>query len=182
MNKFTVLLLSVAVLLLVTEAHAQSGAVSHPANEQYPDFPEFAQTALLKLDDSIHASTDRVYHADFNNDGFQDFATYVASLRNGSGGILLIEQGGNQRYFLFGAGNESAGQTDLSWADEITLLPKGKLIVPALLDPHTGDILGEDESKAFQLIGDALMLRAAEQDGRLILFWDGKAYTLLSLD
>ncbi|WP_282081480.1 hypothetical protein [Aquimarina algiphila] len=131
---------------------------------------------LAKVPDSLNFDVDNVFYGDFNGDNKKDFASPVINLENGFYGLIIIHNDSNPKYRVFGAGNEINGQTNLDWIDKFKVIPKGRNIVPTLVDEKTGDIIGPDQTKTFKLIGDGILMSVDESHGGGILFWNGKNY------
>jgi len=66
--------------------------------------------------------------------------------------------------------------TDLNWIEVFEILPKGEVVSPTLVDEQTGDIIGQDKSRSFKLIGNGIYMSAEESHGGGIIFWNNKEY------
>ncbi|WP_179333046.1 hypothetical protein [Winogradskyella costae] len=136
--------------------------------------PEFVKNA--KIPDSLKIVYDEIIFGDFNGDGKEDFASTLINLENGNFGVLIIHNNEKTDYSIFGAGNEINGIKNLDWIETIETLPKGQVISPTLVDKETGDIIGQDESQNFKLIGNGIYMGVEESHGGGIIFWNGKEY------
>ena len=112
-------------------------------------------------------------YGDFNGDGIIDIASVVENRSNKKVGVLIIN---NSESYVFGAGKNVAHMTDLNWIEVFEILPKGEIVSPTLVDQETGDIIGQDESQNFKLIGEGIYLSVEESHGGGIIFWNGKEY------
>lgn len=139
-------------------------------------FPEYVKQTIKSLPDSIFIDVDNVIYGDFNGDGQQDFSSIVTNLQDGQTGIVIIEQNNANRYLIFGAGVEVYGMTNLSWIEVFETLPIGEVIAPILVDSESGDIIGPDISKEFNLIGNGIFMTVKEGHGGGIIFWNGTRY------
>ncbi|MCL6220420.1 hypothetical protein [Zunongwangia pacifica] len=131
---------------------------------------------LTKVPDSLELIVDKNLIGDFNGDDKTDFASLVKNKKNGKIGVLILNNSLNQESFIFGAGKEIDQMTDLNWIEVFKTLPKGEIVLPTLVDEKTGDIIGQDESKSFKLIGNGIYMSVEESHGGGILFWNGKEY------
>ncbi|WP_223034911.1 hypothetical protein [Hanstruepera marina] len=131
---------------------------------------------LTKVPDSLELIADKNLIGDFNGDNKADFASLVKNKNNGKFGVLIINNSPSQENFIFGAGNEVDQMTDLSWIEVFKTLPKGEIVSPTLVNEKTGDIIGQDESKNFKLIGNGIYMSVEESHGGGIIFWNGKEY------
>lgn len=138
------------------------------------DLPDFVKA--IKLPDSLVIDADNVLTGDFNADGENDFSSLVTNPKNGSKGVLIIHKGDNHEYLVFGAGRKINGMTNLNWIDIFETIPQGEVIAPTLVDSVTGDIVGDDRTKLFQLIGTGIHMHVDEGCGGGILFWTGDKY------
>ncbi|MEZ4803495.1 MAG: hypothetical protein R2797_12045 [Gelidibacter sp.] len=129
----------------------------------------------LKLPDSLEVIPNKNLIADFNGDLKPDVATLVKNKRNSKIGVLIVNHS-NHKMFVFGAGKEVDNMTDLKWIEVFKTMPKGEIVSPTLVDEETGDIIGQDESKNFKLIGNGIYMSAEESHGGVIIFWNGKEY------
>jgi hypothetical protein len=66
--------------------------------------------------------------------------------------------------------------TNLDWIDTFKTIPKGEIIAPTLVDSNTGDIIGDDETQKFKLIGTGIYMHVDESEGGGILYWTGEKY------
>ncbi|SFZ95050.1 hypothetical protein SAMN05428642_10655 [Flaviramulus basaltis] len=131
---------------------------------------------LTKVPDSLDLIADKNLEGDFNGDNKTDFASIVINKNNQKTGVLIIHNSDNQECFVFGAGKEIDQMTDLDWIEVFETLPKGKIVSPTLVDEETGDIIGQDESRNFELIGNGIYMSVEESHGGGIIFWNGKEY------
>jgi len=131
---------------------------------------------LSKVPDSLELIADKNLKGDFNGDNKTDFASIVKNIKNQKTGVLLIHNSENKEIFVFGAGKEVDQMTDLHWVEVFETLPKGEIVSPTLVDEETGDIIGQDESQNFKLIGNGIYMSVEESHGGGIIFWDGKEY------
>jgi hypothetical protein len=141
-------------------------------NFQFVATKKFLQ---LKLPDSIEVIPNKNLIADFNGDSKLDVATLIKNKRNSKIGVLIVNHS-NDKIFVFGAGNEVDNMTDLKWIEVFKTLPTGEIISPTLVDEKTGDIINQDKSKNFQLIGNGIYMAVEESDGGGIIFWNGKEF------
>jgi hypothetical protein len=142
--------------------------------DRHENFPDFVKN--LDLADSLLIDVDKVIYGDFNADRKDDFASTVTNRENGFQGVLIIHNKDQQEYFVFGAGEEINGMRNLDWIDTFTTIPKGELIAPTLVDSATGDIIGDDQTKEFRLLGNGILMGVEEAGGGGILFWNGSGY------
>jgi hypothetical protein len=131
---------------------------------------------LTKIPDSLELVTGKKLIGDFNGDNKTDFASIVKNTNNEKIGVLIIHNSKNQDKFVFGSGKEVDQMKDLNWIEVFKTLPKGEIVSPTLVDDKTGDIIGQDESKSFKLIGNGIYMSVEESHGGGIIFWDGKEY------
>lgn len=143
-------------------------------------FPDFVKN--INLPDSILIDVDHVIYGDFNADEKEDFASIVTNLENGFQGVLIIHNKDIQEYIVFGAGQEINGMKNLNWIDIFRTIPKGKIIAPTLVDAETGDIIGDDKTKEFRLLGNGIFMHVDEAGGGGILFWTGDKYEWYHLE
>lgn len=154
-----------------TEAMKEPEMTQLNEEENFPDFVKNSD-----LTDSFLINVDKVVYRDFNADGKDDFASVVTNAVNGLQGVLILHNEDKQEYFVFGAGREVNGMRNLDWIDTFTIIPKGDVIAPTLVDPETGDIIGADETKEFRLLGTGIQMGVEEAGGGGILFWNGAKY------
>ena len=131
---------------------------------------------LSKVPDSLVLIYDKNLKGDFNGDNKNDFASIVKNKNNQKIGVLIIHNSENNESYIFGAGKEVSEMTDLAWIEVFEILPKGEIVSPTLVDEETGDIIGQDESKSFKLIGNGIYMSVEESHGGGIILWDGKEY------
>jgi hypothetical protein len=131
---------------------------------------------LTKVPDSLELIADKSLTGDFNGDNKTDFASVVKNKNNQKHGVLIIHNSANQESFVFGAGKEIDRMTDLNWIEVFKTLPKGEIVSPTLVDEKTGDIIGQNESQYFKLIGNGIYMSVKESHGGGIIFWNGKEY------
>lgn len=143
-------------------------------------FPDFVSNT--DLPDSLRIDDDNVIYGDFNGDEKEDFAAIVTNVKNGFQGVLIIHNNDKPEYFVFGAGKEINGMKNLEWIDIFKTLPKGEVISPTLVDPETGDILGQDKANEFRLVGNGIFMHVDETEGGGILFWTGEKYNWYHLE
>uniref|UniRef100_UPI00404ADB92 hypothetical protein n=1 Tax=Flavobacterium sp. TaxID=239 RepID=UPI00404ADB92 len=172
--------ISILVLILsLTSCKEKKDSKVEPKKEQF----EIKQTVkptenidLSKVPDSLKVITDKILKADFNGDDKIDFAAVVKNKKNQKTGVLIIQNSENNENFVFGAGKEVDQMTDLAWIEVFETLPKGQMVSPSLVDEETGDIIGQDESQNFKLIGSGLYMSVKESHGGGIIFWNGEEY------
>jgi len=138
------------------------------------DLPDFVKET--KVPDSLTIDVDNVINGDFNADGEDDFASLVTNKKNNFQGVIVIHKGDKHEYFVFGAGQEIDGMENLDWIDIFKVIPKGEIIAPTLVDSNTGDIIGDDETKKFKLIGTGIYMHVDESEGGGIIYWTGDKY------
>lgn len=131
---------------------------------------------LSKVPDSLELIADKNLKGDFNGDNKTDFASIVKNKKNQKTGVLIIQNSKNIENFVFGAGKEVDQMTDLDWIEVFETIPKGEIVSPTLVDEETGDIIGQDESQNFKLIGTGIYMSVEESHGGGIIFWNGKEY------
>jgi hypothetical protein len=136
----------------------------------------FGEFDLTRIPDSLKLIDDKKLKGDFNGDNKVDFAFIVKNKNNQKTGILIIHNSTKQENFIFGAGKETKQITDLDWIQEFETLPKREIISPTLVDKETGDIIGQDETQNFELIGNGIYMSVEESHGGAIIFWNGKEY------
>lgn len=144
------------------------------------DFPDFVKNT--NLPDSFLIDVDNVIYGDFNADQKMDFASIVTNQKNGFRGVIIIHNKEQQEYLVFGAGNEINGMKDLNWIDTFNTIPIGEIIAPTLVDTATGDIIGDDKTREFKLIGNGIYMHVDEADGGGIIFWNGHQYEWYHLE
>ena len=88
--------------------------------------------------DSLELLQGKTLDGDFNGDSKIDFASLVKNKNNHKVGVMILHQSENQDYFVFGAGKEVNGMTDLNWIEIFELIPKGETVAPELVDEKTG--------------------------------------------
>lgn len=131
---------------------------------------------LSRVPDSLELVENKALMGDFNGDDKMDFASVVKNTKNGKTGVLILHNAINKELFIFGAGIEVNQMTDLSWIEIFNTIPKGEVVSPTLVDEESGDILRQDESQKFKLIGNGINMYVKESHGGGILFWNGKEY------
>ncbi|WP_233886002.1 hypothetical protein [Tenacibaculum piscium] len=131
---------------------------------------------LSKVPDSLELIVDKNLKGDFNGDDKIDFASIVKNKINQKIGVLILHNSENNKNFVFGAGKKNSEMTNLDWIEVFEILPKGEIVSPTLVDEETGDIIGQDESKSFKLIGNGIYMSVEESHGGGIIFWNGKEY------
>ena len=136
----------------------------------------FGEFDFTRVPDSLKLIEGKELKGDFNGDNKLDFAFIVKNKNNKKTGILIIHNSVKQENFLFGAGNEIDNMTDLNWIEIFKTIPKGEIVSPTLVDEETGDIIGQDESKYFKLIGNGIYMSVEESHGGGIIFWNAKEY------
>ena len=136
--------------------------------------PAYVKNATIP--DSLKIVYDEIIFGDFNGDEKEDFASTLINLENGYFGVLIIHNNEKTDYSIFGAGNEINGMKNLDWIEVFKTLPKGEIISPTIVDEETGDIIGQDESQNFKLIGNGIYMSVEESHGGGIIFWNGKEY------
>jgi len=140
----------------------------------------FSIDLLNSMPDSFIIDQDNVLNGDFNGDGKNDVASIFTNNENGFQGVIIVHNGtGN--FYAFGGGQEINGMTNLDWIDVFRIIPTGEVIAPTLVD-STGDIIGPDKSKEFQLQGDGIYMHVDEACGGGILFWKGNQYEWYHLE
>jgi hypothetical protein len=131
---------------------------------------------LTKVPDSLELIADKSLIGDFNGDNKTDFASVVKNRNNQKYGVLIMHNSNNQENIVFGTGKEVDNMTDLNWIEVFKTLPKGEIVSPTVIDEKTGDIIGQDNSRNFKLIGNGIYMSVEESHGGGIIFWDGKEY------
>ena len=121
-------------------------------------------------------------YGDFNADAKEDFSSKFTNLENGKQGVIIIHDSGNLDYHVFGGGQFINGMDDLDWIDIFKPIPKGQTVAATLVDPQTGDIIGEDEENAVTLKGNGIYMHVDEAGGGGILYWDGSKYNWLHIE
>lgn len=146
------------------------------AESNKPKVEPIEKVDLSKIPDSLELITDKNLKGDFNGDNKTDFASIVRNKINQKIGVLILHNSENNESYVFGAGKEVSEMTDLDWIEVFEMLPKGEIVSPTLVDEETGDIIGQDESKNFRLIGNGIYMSVEESHGGGIIFWNGKEY------
>src|SRR5688572_18064577 len=144
------------------------------------NFPDFVKAT--KLPDSLVIDVDNVITGDFNADGEDDFASLVAYQKNGLRAVLIIHKGEKHEYFVFGAGQEIYEMTNLNRIEIFKKFPKVQDVPPNVVDSVTGEIIGYDKTKLFQLIGAGIYMHVDEGSGGGVLFWTGEKYDWFRID
>jgi hypothetical protein len=139
-------------------------------------FKQSEKVDLIKIPDSLELITDKNLIGDFNGDSKADFASLVKNKNSQKIGVLIIHNSKNQENFVFGAGKKVDLMTDLNWIEIFKILPKGEIVSPPIVDQETGDIIRQDESQNFKLIGNGIYMGVKESHGGGIIFWNGKNY------
>ncbi len=199
MKKFWILLL-ISTIFINCKAQSQNkkknelsnslmvGEYIITSNGVYPDsvltkieqtnlkkrLPEYLD--LTKIPDSLELIADKNLTGDFNGDNLKDFASIVKNKKDQKIGVIIIHNSNIQENFVFGAGNKIDDLTDLNWIEIFKTLPKGETVSPTLIDKKTGDIIGQDESQNFELIGNGIYMSVGESHGGGILFWNREEY------
>jgi len=102
--------------------------------------------------------------ADYNGDGWGDFAVLVKQRNSGKFGVAVVD-GRSSKVTILGAGSgPRAGGDDYAWMDYWYVYPKGPVQ------------RGAGERRVPQLRGDALLMGKSESASGLI-YWDGKRFT-----
>lgn len=118
--------------------------------------------------------------ADFNGDGEQDVAVWVAEKASNRKGILVIH-GKTNDYFIFGAGIKFGnGSDDFKWADKWALYTK-KTASETQFDKTSGDIIG---GKQVSLARPGIIIEDYEDGAAIsggIIYWNGKKYIWIHL-
>ena len=146
------------------------------AESNKPKVESIEKVDLSKVPDSLELIIDKNLKGDFNGDNKTDFASIVRNKINQKIGVLILHNSVNNEIYVFGAGKEVSEMTDLDWIEVFEILPKGEIVSPTLVDEETGDIIGQDESKNFKLIGNGIYMSVEESHGGGIIFWNGKEY------
>lgn len=172
--------LSIKILVLILCFSSCKEKTERKIEQKKEDFELLVKPTqkidFTKVPDSLELITDKNLKGDFNGDNKTDFASLVKNKYNQKTGVLIIHNSTNQDSFIFGAGKEIDRMTDLNWIGVFKVLPKGETVSPTLLDNETGDILGQDESQNFKLIGNGIYMKVEESHGGGIIFWNGKEY------
>ncbi|MDC7997706.1 hypothetical protein [Gilvibacter sediminis] len=169
--RITLTLLTLCLFLFSCRENSESKLNSGDASFEPAD-----GQGLSKLPDSLRLMNNMLLIEDFNADDITDFAAVVQNKYNEQIGVVIMHSSSNSETFVFGAGKEVSGMTNLHWVEVFDLLPKGKLVAPTLVDKQTGDIIGPDKSKEFKLIAAGISMSVEEGHGGGILFWDGSGY------
>lgn len=143
---------------------------------------QFKELDLTRIPDSLELIPGKNLSGDFNGDHMPDLAALVKNKYNQKTGVLILHNQDDPMSFVFGAGKEINGMSDLEWVQVFKSLPKGQLISPNLVDEETGDILGQDESRQFELIGNGIFLGVEETHGGGIIFWNAREYEWLHME
>jgi hypothetical protein len=165
-----------------TANHALDKDTLDSAPSALAQIPDWASPVVAALADSFRLDDQKILEGDFNADLKNDMACLVEQRFSHQKGVLIIHQGPEAEYFLFGAGRMVNGMKDLSWIEVFTTLPRGEEIAPTLVDTLTGDIVGEDASKRFTLVGEGIYMHVDEASGGGILFWTGNKYEWYHLE
>jgi len=146
------------------------------AESNKPKVEPIEKVDLSKVPDSLELITDKKLKGDFNGDNKTDFASIVRNKNNQKIGVLILHNSENNESYVFGAGKQVSEMTDLDWIEVFETLPKGEIVSPTIVDEEAGDIIGQDESKNFKLIGNGIYMSVEESHGGGIIFWNGKEY------
>jgi hypothetical protein len=144
------------------------------------NIPDFVKAT--KLLDSLVIDANNVITGDFNADGEDDFASLVANQKNGLRGVLIIHKGVKHEYFVFGAGQEIYGMTNLNRIEIFKKFPKAQDVPPNVVDSVTGEVIGYDYTKILRLIGAGIYMHVDEASGGGVLFWTGEKYDWFRID
>jgi hypothetical protein len=154
---------------------------THPTQSALLEmFPEYVRRTAIP--DTLLIDTAHAIYGDFNADQRDDFASIVTNRQNGFQGVLIIHNSDNPEWIVFGAGKEINGMRNLDWIDTFKALHKGEIVSPTLVDSLTGDIIGQDSTKEFTLIGNGIYMHVEEGEGGGILFWTGEKYEWYHLE
>lgn len=180
--RFIITILVLIVCLASCKKKAES--TLEPKNEKIeikvesdkPKVKPVEKVDLSKIPDTLELIANKNLKGDFNGDNKTDFASIVKNKNNQKIGVLILHNAVNNEIFVFGAGNEVSESTNLNWIEVFEVLPKGEIVSPTLVDEETGDIMGQDESKNFKLIGNGIYMSVEESHGGGIIFWNGNEY------
>ncbi|XLS27945.1 hypothetical protein ACJD0Z_12135 [Flavobacteriaceae bacterium M23B6Z8] len=183
-SRKTILILMVILILSLSSCKKRAERKLEPEKEQTnfknesikPMIELTEKVDLSKIPDSLELITDKNLQGDFNGDNKTDFTAIVKNKKNQKTGVLIIHNSKNKEIYVFGAGKEVDQMTDLNWIEVFETLPKGEIVSPTLVDEETGDIIGQDESQNFKLIGNGIRMSVEESHGGGIIFWTGKEY------
>lgn len=126
--------------------------------------------------------SDEILVEDLDGDGYPEVVSLVSGLTNKQIGVRVLDGKDSNNVVVFGAGNEVDGMTDLSWIEIMNVIPVGDTIAPTLVDQHSGNILGPDESRCTILDNPAISFRQKEVCGGGILYWNGTEYVWLHIE
>ena len=146
--------------------------------EQFPaprlNLPEWACIAAAEANlhrrFAVHSRVNPFFLlGDFNGDGRQDLALWVAELKTKKLGLIVLHQG-HARATVLAAGRQWDRRTDnFSGLDMWTIQPKGTTL----------ESIHEDGKKVL-LRSDALVVTKSES-ASFSIYWDGKAYVSYQL-
>ncbi|AHM59295.1 hypothetical protein D770_05140 [Flammeovirgaceae bacterium 311] len=134
------------------------------------------------LPDSLTINKGHIIFGDFNADAKEDLSALVTNQNNSKVGVIIIHASDKPDYLVFGGGLLVNGMDDLGWIDVFRSIPKGQTVAATLVDPQTGDIIGEDEENAETLEGNGIYMHVNEAGGGGILYWDGSKYNWLHIE
>lgn len=142
------------------------------------DFPEWVKIQLgqLKLSKEFEVlGSPNFLVDDFNGDEENDIVFPVENRKTKEIGLILMNQN-RYGYHQFGAGNEVAGMTDLSWMEVIEPVKEGIEISKTLIDKETGNIIGSDLTSRKTLTTMGINITVEESHGGGIIYWENNRY------
>ncbi|KAA3437501.1 hypothetical protein [Rufibacter hautae] len=170
----------VALVSTAAPASPDSVAATPGKKKAFPAYwaKQFAGLQLDTLYQLADFTSPSFLEGDFNGDNQQDIAFLVSHKRTGEKGILLLHQK-TKEYFVFGAGREIDGMTNLDWIEVFEKIPKGESVAQTLVDEETGDIIGPDSLHAVTLKGEGIATHLLEACGGGIIYWNKNKYAWL---
>ena len=142
------------------------------------DFPEWAKLHLVQLElgkEFEVLGSPKFLVDDFNGDEENDIVFPVENRKTKEIGLILMNQN-RYGYHQFGAGNEVAGMTDLSWMEVIEPVKEGTEISKTLIDKETGNIIELDLTSRKTLTTMGINITVEESHGGGIIYWENNRY------
>ena len=144
--------------------------------------PQEVRATLHELQTDYVIQANRYLVTDVNGDGLDDYAGLITHKQTDLVSLLIILQTDEPSPAIFGGAENRHPKEGFGWVETIKAIPAGETIAPVLVDTETGDIMGEDESHAFKLIGTGIRLGQQETGGGKILYWTGKGYSMMPVE
>ncbi len=172
------------VYLADTPLADTSSLVSEKKVSQVPAWV-FDKMKSIKLDETYQVADftkPNFVEGNFNGDDLKDVAVLISNKKTSEKGLLILHNGNNKEYFVYGAGIEIQGMKDLDWIQIFERIPKGETVAETLVDEKSGDIIGSDSLNSVKLKNDGIFLHVAESEGGGIVYWDKDKYKWLHIE